>query len=456
MEELKSGLEKQVDGLREPFAAFVGAQTTASAFLLIALGAALVAANSPHADDLESIKHFPLGLVFGERVIEWSLLHLVNDGLIALFFFLMGLEVKREVIAGELRDSSRVGLLISAALGGMVVPAGIYLALNAGLSGGIVSGWGIPMATDTAIAMGVLAALAARIPKSVVAFLLGVAIIDDIGAILVIAFVYTEQLAWHALAAAGLLLALLLMLNRAGLRHPYFYALVGIGLWVAIVQSGIHASIAGVIVAATVPARPRIRPGKLEQKIRSTLSDVDANTDHVDVLGRSETHQTIAEVGNLAQKATTPLRRWEEGLALPVMLIVLPLFAFLNAGVVIDAPALKGLLLDPVALGIMAGLVIGKPVGILVGVWIGEALGIAKRPEELTYRKLLGVGLLAGIGFTMSTFIAHLALQPQSTTLESAKLAIVVSSAVAAAIGFVVLRFWSKDKTSGMSQKVLN
>lgn len=447
MEELKSDLEAQVDSLREPVATFIGAQTTASAFLLIALFAALVAANSPYADDLESIKHFPLGVVFGQQTIEWSLLHLVNDGLIALFFFLIGLEVKRELIAGELQDSSRVGLLISAALGGMVVPAGLYLALNTGLSDGVISGWGIPMATDTAIAMGVLAALAARVPKSVVAFLVGVAIIDDIGAILVIAFVYTEQVAWHFLATAGLLLLLLLILNLAGLRHPYLYAVAGIGLWVAIVQSGIHASIAGVIVAATVPARPRIRPGKFNQEVHSALSDVNVDADHKDVLGEAKTHRNIVDVETLAQAATTPLRRWEDSLGLPVMLIVLPLFAFLNAGVVIDASALKDLLFDPVTLGIMAGLLIGKPVGILVGVWLGEALGIAKRPEELTQRKLLGVGLLAGIGFTMSTFIAHLALEPQSTTLESAKLSIVVSSAIAAVIGFVVLRFWAQDRT---------
>jgi NhaA family Na+:H+ antiporter len=255
VEDLKSGLEKQVDGLREPFAAFIGAQTTASAFLMIALFAALVAANSPYANDLEAIQHFSLGIVFGQHTIQWSLLHVVNDGLIALFFFLIGLEVKRELIAGELQDSNRVGLLISAAVGGMGIPAGLYLALNTGFPGGVVSGWGIPMATDTAIAMGVLAALASRVPKSVVAFLVGVAIIDDIGAILVIAFVYTEQFAWNALVIAGLLLLLLLLLNLAGFRHPYIYALVGIGLWGAIVQSGIHASIAGVIVAATVPAR---------------------------------------------------------------------------------------------------------------------------------------------------------------------------------------------------------
>ncbi|MGB5775096.1 MAG: Na+/H+ antiporter NhaA, partial [Sedimenticolaceae bacterium] len=259
---MKPELEKQVDRLREPFSAFIGAQITASTLLLIALLAALAFANSPYADELKAIQQFSLRFGFGDQTFDWSLLHLVNDGLIALFFFLIGLEVKREFIAGELQDADRVGLLLCAAVGGMVVPAAFYLAINIGHAEGVVGGWGIPMATDTAIAIGVLAALAARVPKSVVAFLVGVAIIDDIGAILVIAFVYTEQLAWDAVATAGLLLLLLLVINRAGVRHPLLYGAAGVALWVAIVQSGIHASIAGVIVAIAVPARPRIRPDK--------------------------------------------------------------------------------------------------------------------------------------------------------------------------------------------------
>lgn len=303
---------------------------------------------------------------------------------------------------------ARVGLLLSAAIGGMLVPAGLYLSINVNFDGGMVDGWGIPMATDTAIAIGVLVALGSRIPKGVVAFLVGVAIIDDIGAILVIAFVYTEQLSWSALAMAGLLLLWLMILNRAGFRHPFAYAVVGVGLWVAIVQSGIHASIAGVIVAATVPARPRIKPATLKDEVKSVVSDLDSTADHKEVLADQEFHQQIVEVEKLAQEATTPLRRWEESLELPVMLLVLPLFAFLNAGVVIDTSALHRLLAEPVALGIIIGLLVGKPLGIFAGVWSGIRFGFARRPDELSQRNLLGVGLLSGVGFTMSTFIVSM------------------------------------------------
>ncbi len=440
MTDIKQPLEKQVDKLREPFRVFVGAQTTASGFLLLALIAALIVANSPLAATLRELQHFRLGLIFGSRHVEWSLLHLVNDGLIALFFFLIGLEVKRELLAGELRDGERVGLLMFAAMGGMMVPAGLYLALNLVLPQGTVDGWGIPMATDTAIAIGVLAALAARVPRSAVAFLVGVAIVDDIGAILVIAFFYTEQLQWSALLLGAALLAALLLLNQAGVRHPALYAALGIALWVMIVRSGIHASIAGVVVAATVPARPRLAAARLRDEVESAVAEVPADAGPEAVLAEAQPHQQIAEVERLARAGTTPLRRWEDSLALPVALLVLPLFAFLNAGVVIDREAIENMLTSPVALGVLAGLLLGKPVGLLGGVWICERLGLARRPEELTNRRLLGLGLLAGVGFTMSTFIAQLALASASEELESAKLAIVAASALAAACGFWVLR----------------
>ncbi len=442
---MKPELEKRVDRLRGPFSSFIQAQTTASAFLLLALIAALLVANSGYAHELTAIRHLSLRIGVGDRDFEWSLLHLVNDGLIALFFFLIGLEIKRELVAGELQDRMRVGLLLSAAIGGMVFPAGLYLAINATFEGGMVSGWGIPMATDTAIAIGVLATLGARIPKSLVAFLVGVAILDDIGAILVIAFVYTESLSWSAMAMAGVLVLCLLMLNRAGFRHPYVYAFIGVGLWAAIVKSGIHASIAGVIVAATVPARPRIKPATLTHEVKSTVSDMDPSVHHTEVLADQKIHQQIVEVEKLAQEATTPLRRWEESLELPVFLLVLPLFAFLNAGVVIDASELNSLLAEPVTLGIIIGLLVGKPLGILTGVWLGTRLGLAILPDDISRRNLLGVGLLSGVGFTMSTFIAHLAFEPSSATLESAKLAIVIVSAIAAVIAYVVLRFASNQ-----------
>jgi NhaA family Na+:H+ antiporter len=438
--DIRPDLERQVDKLRGPFAAFVKAQTTASGLLLLALLMSLVLANSPLAGLYTELQHYRVGLHVGERAFDWSLLHFVNDGLIAVFFFLIGLEVKRELLAGELQDRARVRLLLGAALGGMLLPACIYLGINALAPDGEVHGWGIPMATDTALAIGVLAALGARAPRSVVAFLVGLAILDDIGAILVIALFYTERLALEPLAVALALLLVKMLFNRAGIRHPFVYMSGAILLWLAIVQSGIHASIAGVIAAATVPARPRIKPDAMKRRLREAVADVPADPQPEHVLGEAQTHRQITEVERLAQESTTPVRRWENGLELPVALIVLPLFVFLNAGIPISSQDLFGSFSEPVALGILLGLVVGKPAGILAGVWLSERLAGARRPPELTFQRLLGVGLLAGVGFTMSTFIANLALGVGSAALQTAKLAIVMASAVAATAGYLALR----------------
>ena len=449
MEQIKPDLERQVDKLREPFRAFVSAQTTASAFLVLAMGVALWLANSRFAADYQALQQFPLGLVYGETQVVWPLLHLVNDGVIALFFFLIGLEIKRELLVGELRDGARARLLLSAALGGMLVPAALYLAINAGMDGGHVHGWAIPMATDTAIAIGVLAALGSRIPRSVAAFLVGVAIVDDIGAILVIALVYTEGLNLTALVVAAVFLSFLILLNRAGFRTPALYATAGIGLWIAIVHSGIHASIAGVIVAAAVPARPRLRPAALGRRIGGIVAKVSAAVRPQAVLAEAHTHQRITQVERLARASTTPLRRWEAGLELPVALLVLPLFAFLNAGVRIDLDTVFGMFGNPVLLGTVAGLVVGKPVGILLGVWLGTRTGWAVPPPGLTTGRLAGIGLLAGVGFTMSTFIANLALGKGTDGLAGAKFAIVVASAISALAGYTVLRLVSERAANG-------
>ena len=239
---IQPNLERQINKLRDPFVAFISAQTTASGFLLIVLLAALILANSPWVEAYERLQHFHIGLIFGDERISWPLLHFVNDGLIAVFFFLIGLEVKRELLAGELQEKTRVRLLISGAFGGMLIPALLYLSINVGVAGGEPQGWGIPMATDTAMAIGVLAALGAHAPKSVIAFLVGLAIIDDIGAILIIALFYTNQLAVAPLSVAALLLVAMICINWAGLRHPLFYILTSVALWVTIVQSGVHAS----------------------------------------------------------------------------------------------------------------------------------------------------------------------------------------------------------------------
>lgn len=434
------GLQRRLDRLREPFKEFIGAQATASGILLLALLAALALANSPLSEQYEALKHYPLGLVIGGEVHEWSLRHLVNDGLIALFFFLIGLEFKRELLAGELHDRARVRFLAAAAIGGMVLPASVYLGINLISGDGQLDGWGIPMATDTALAIGVLMALGSRVPRSAVAFLVGLAIIDDLGAILVIAFFYTEQVVMSSLALSALLLGALLLFNRAGLRHPLFYGTGGVLLWITIVQSGVHASIAGVIVAATVPARPRIEAGTLRRKLRGVLKDVAAGQGRSDVLADQQAHRKIARVEQLAQAATTPLQRWEEVLELPVALLVLPLFVFLNAGIPIEGADFEQVFVDPVSLGVMLGLLVGKPCGILAGVYLAEFMGWARRPAELTPRSLLGIGLLAGIGFTMSTFIANLALGEDGESMALAKLAILLASIIAAVAGYAVLR----------------
>lgn len=439
----KPALERTIDKLREPFASFIKAQTTTSGFLLLALVAAMGLANSPFVEQYEAIRHFRFGLVLGSQTISWSALHLVNDGLIAFFFVLLGLEVKRELLAGELKDRQRVRLLVAAALGGMAVPAGLYLLIHLGMGGDQAQGWGIPMATDTALAIAVLAALGARVPRPAVAFLVGVAIIDDIGAILVIAVVYTEQLSLPALAASALLFSVLLAFNRAGLRHPILYALAGVLLWIAIVRSGVHASIAGVVVAITVPARPRIAPESLKRKVRGAVEAVPDDAPPEAVLGEGRTHRKIARVESLAQVATTPLRRWEDALELPVALLVLPLFVFMNAGLPVDGDALAQLFADPVGLGVMIALVAGKPMGLLAGIWLAERSGWAQRPAALDWPRLLGLGALAGIGFTMSTFIANLAFPPTSPALAAAKLAIMMASIFAAVAGYCALRFGS-------------
>ncbi|TVO59301.1 Na+/H+ antiporter NhaA [Denitromonas halophila] len=441
----KPALERTIDRLREPFASFIKAQTTTSGFLLLALFAALALANSPLADHYEAIRHFRIGMVFGSQEVSWSALHLVNDGLIALFFVLLGLEVKRELLAGELKDRQRVRLLLAAALGGMVVPASLYVLIHLGMGGDQVQGWGIPMATDTALAIAVLAALGARVPRTAVAFLVGVAIIDDIGAIIVIAVVYTEQVSLPALAASALLFSVLMTFNRAGLRHPVIYALAGVMLWIAIVRSGVHASIAGVVVAITVPARPRIAPESLKRKVHGAVDDMPDDAPPEAVLGEGKTHRKIAKLESLAQVATTPLRRWEDGLELPVALIVLPLFVFMNAGLPVDSDGLAQILTDPVGLGVVVALIVGKPAGLLTGIFIAERCGWATRPEALSWRRLFGIGALAGIGFTMSTFIANLAFDPASPALAVAKLSIMAASTIAAIAGYCALRFDRSD-----------
>ena len=436
----RTELERRLDPLRDPFRDFITAQTTAAAVLLLAMVSALLLFNFGGAAWYAWLQNLPVGFHAGKWQFSFSLLSLTNDGLIAIFFFLIGLEIKRELLAGELQDNSRRGMLMASAFGGMLMPALIYAGINLWSGAGAVEGWGIPMATDTALAIGVLAALGTRLVPGAAAFLVGLAIVDDIGAVTVIALFYTQAIHGFSLLSAVVLLAIMFLINYAGIRHPLVYASLGALLWLAVHHSGIHASIAGVLIAATVPARPRMPPGRLLHSLQKRMSAIHP---HADVLAYSEDHEKIESVALEAREATTPLRRWERALDLPVALIILPLFAFLNAGASMQTGRLSESLHDPVALGVALGLLFGKPLGIISFALVAKRLGFGCLPEGVSYRHLIGLGMLAGIGFTMSTFIADLALPEHR--LELAKIAILCASALAGMLGYLMLRFSVRD-----------
>ncbi len=440
----KSPIEHKLDRVREPFGQFLRTQTFASALLLSSLVAALLMINIGWEDAYRQIQEFTFAVQVGDWRISGNLLGWMNDGLIAVFFFLIGLEIKREFLVGELRHRERRLLLFAGALGGMSLPAAIYLLVNAYAADGATHGWAVPMATDTALAIGIMAMLRNRIPASLTALLVGLAIVDDIGAVLVIALFYTESLAWLPLVIALLVLGLLVFANYAGLRHPLLYLGGALALWISVHAGGVHASIAGVLAAMTVPARPRLEGRRLAQSVRRLYRNMRDRLGRSNVLADDDQHDGIRALESEARRATTPLRRWEDDLELPVALLILPGFAFLNGGIPVSLTALGDLWSSPIALGVVAGLVVGKPLGIIAALFLITHSGAAKLPQAVQWRHLWGMGLVAGIGFTMSTFIGHLAFRGDAESVELAKLAILLASLLAGVLGFLVL--WSASR----------
>ncbi|MFZ0789416.1 MAG: Na+/H+ antiporter NhaA [Chromatiaceae bacterium] len=434
----KTFLERRLDLLRGPFTEFVRTQAAASGLLLLSLALALGLVNAGAMEVYESIQTFPIGVRLGDWQLVGNLLGWVNDGLIAVFFFLIGLEIKRELLAGELRSAATRRLVVAAALGGMVLPAVIYTLVNVPHPAGEPIGWGIPMATDTALAVGVLALAGSLVPRALTAFLVGLAIVDDMGAVLVIALFYTQSVQPQVLWLSLLLLGVLGFAGYAGVRHPLIYAAGTLGLWLGMHLSGIHASVAGILAAVTVPARPRmLRHGRARRLRRLTRRRL---TPQADVLADEEQHRALEDIEREARQARTPLRSWEHSLQLPVGLLILPLFAFLNAGVSLEPERLTRLLDDPVALGVLLGLLVGKPAGICGACWLAARAGFVRLPEWMDRRSLAGIGLLAAIGFTMSTFIANLGLGGVPERLETAKLAILCASVAAGTGALLLLR----------------
>ncbi len=438
-ERFNAPLEKVFDRIVSPFEEFIHKETTSGLLLMLCALLALLLANSSLAPVYQHVLHLPLALQLGDWVLEKSLAHWINDGLMALFFFVVGLEIKREILVGELSDPRHASLPIIAALGGMIVPALIFTAINLGGEG--IQGWGIPMATDIAFAVGVMALLGGRVPKALFTFLVALAIVDDLGAVVVIALFYTEDIALGPLAAAAAMLAVLVLLNRAGVRHPLPYFIIGSLLWLAMLKSGVHATLAGVLTALTIPARPKYEPGRFSQRVRELMDRFDASYRPGESIMRNEEQRSILQtLENGVQLVETPLQRLEHSMHMPVAFIIIPLFALANAGIPLELDQLGASLGHPVTLGIIAGLIGGKLIGIAGFSWLALKFGIGSLPEGTRFSQIVGVALLGGIGFTMSIFIGELAFAGQEEFLLMAKTGILFASLVAGIGGYLWLR----------------
>lgn len=414
---------------------FLHSQVIGSIVLLACAALAMIWANSPWSESYFHLLETPLSFSLGSHAFSMSLHAWVNEGLMMAFFLMIGLEVKEQVLVGELSSIKGAMLPICAALGGMIVPAMIYALMNQGGEG--ISGWGVPMSTDIAFALGILALLGKRVPLSLKVFLATLAIADDLGAILVITLFYSGQIMVGGLIVAALCWLVIFLLGRIGIYNPLLTLLLSIGVWLGFLSSGIHATIAGVIVAIAIPARPLIDPHVVLQSIKEHLPNTQANHD---VLRDKEQRESLKELNEAMSSVAPPLVQLEANLQPLVTFIIMPLFALFNAGVVINNVGnLGSAFTSQVGLGVILGLVIGKPLGISLFSWLAVKIGLARLPADLRWAHLQGVSILAGIGFTMSLFVTELAFVGNHHLAETAKLSIIVASLTAGIIGYIVL-----------------
>jgi len=427
-----------IDHLLRPFERFMKAQASGGALLLAAAIVALVWANSPWRDAYHDLWHHTLAIRIDDWELHRTLHHWINDGLMAMFFFVVGLELKREVVGGELAKPAQAILPVAAGLGGMLAPALIFLAFNGG-NGPERAGWGIPMATDIAFAVGLIALLGDRVPLALKIFLTTLAIADDLGAVLVIAFFYTSEISLFNLLVGLGFLGVLVAGNRLGIRSPIFFGIFGIGgLWTAFLLSGIHATIAGVLAAATIPASVKIDETGYVARMRRFVDDfARMEPNDVSTLTAEQLHSIDGTI-RLARHAATPLQQLEHQLHPVVAYFIMPLFALANAGVELP-PDIGAAIASPVALGTGLGLLLGKPLGILLVCFLVTRLGWAQVGRDFSWAQLVGAAVLAGIGFTMSLFINELAFESPELR-QQAKLGILVASVVAGGVGFLLLR----------------
>jgi NhaA family Na+:H+ antiporter len=427
--------QEAADVFTQPIARFLKIEAASGLLLLLATVTALALANSTWSAAFLGFWETPIGLHFGAREFSRSLRHWINDGLMTLFFFVVALELKRELVLGELRDLRRAALPFAGALGGMIVPASLYLAVMNGQPG--AQGWGTVMATDTAFVVGCLGLFGSRIPSSLRVFLLSLAIFDDVGAILVVALGYGgEALNWVALIVAMIGLALMAGLTRLGIRGIAIYFLMGGAVWLCVDQSGIHPTVTGVVLGLMTPIGVWISDTRLRGMLERVLSYPKGEHWSGDTAERND----LRRAGVAITESLSPLERLEMMFHPWASFAIMPMFALANAGVAITL----GDIGQPISMAIFSGLVVGKPIGVLAFSWFAVRFGFATRPAELGWKLLAGGALLTGIGFSMSLFIAGLAFPP--SMLDTAKISILAGSLFSAALGVSLLAWLTSPK----------
>jgi Na+:H+ antiporter, NhaA family len=425
---------RPIDTIMGPFRRFARLEASGGILLLIATAAALIWANSPWQATYHTLLHLPLSVGLGKYVVAQDLHHFINDGLMCIFFFFVGLEIKREVLTGELSSVKRAALPFAAALGGVVVPALIYIAVNR--QSGIVQGWAVPMATDIAFALGVLALLGNRIPVTLKVFVTALAIVDDIVAVLIIAIFYTSEISFKSLLAAFVGVCVSFLANRLGIRQPVVFAIIGVFVWLATLKSGVHATVAGIMLAFTIPTETSIEVSeflKASQEVLQRLAGISEGDDD----SRQAQESAAFELERQSERLHTPLYRIEHALQPWVSLVIMPVFALANAGVDVLGKLVPALT-SAVGLGVALGLWVGKPIGITLFSWLAIKSGVASKPDTLSWRKVIGASCLCGIGFTMSLFIANLAFR-DTPFLDVSKIGTLVASLAAGLGGSLLL-----------------
>jgi len=431
--------KEPIEIILKPINDFLHKEASAGILLIIFTVVALAWANSPWSAIYHDLWHTHLVVAIGDLLsFDYSVHHWINDGLMVIFFFTVGLEIKRELLVGELSSMQKASMPIAAALGGMIVPAVLFVLFNSGGDG--AGGWGIPMATDIAFVVGIMALLGPRVPLTLKIFVLALAIADDIGAVMVIAIFYTSEISIAALIVAAVVLIGLVILNKLGTKSIIPYTILGIILWVAFLKSGVHATIAGVLLAFTIPASARYNTKRFSAKTKDLLNKFDETGEHGENVLSNEGRQTdVMAIEENCKKILTPLQRFEHGLHPWVSFFIIPLFALANAGVTLAGMDVIGALTSPVSLGIIVGLFIGKQVGIFGFSWLAVKLKLASLPEGVNWKMIYAAGILAGIGFTMSLFIAGLAFSDEAL-IDLSKIGVITGSLISGIFGYILLK----------------